>query len=167
MRRLVQFEEEENEPIEPNVADARENVNSPPRSHSKSTSSDYDDFFAVETARDFSRGEMFAISHRKKDGTFVNEEAQQKNEDLQKEIGVRPSQVIRSSSRDSVQSVTASGTSRAEYRNLKLQVQLLQEQINFLVNRQGGQLPPNFPTEVRDLGSPIRTRPSSTASHEP
>ncbi|MED6199960.1 hypothetical protein PIB30_080713 [Stylosanthes scabra] len=41
----------------------------------------------VETGRDFSRGEMLAVTHRKKDGTFVNEEAEQKNEDLQKEIG--------------------------------------------------------------------------------
>ncbi|MED6214196.1 hypothetical protein PIB30_100588, partial [Stylosanthes scabra] len=62
-------------------------------------------------------------------------------------FGVRPSQVIGSSSREFVQSATSSGPSRAEYRNLKLQVQLLQDQMNFLVNRQEGQLPPDFPTE--------------------
>ncbi|XLS47293.1 hypothetical protein HN51_021651, partial [Arachis hypogaea] len=130
----------------------------------------------VKTGRQFSRGEMFSITHKKKDGTFVNEEAQQKNEDLQKEIGegaseneayvkvfgkenssyvrgmgfgVRPSQMIGSlsRSRESMQSTTTSGPSRTEYQNLKLQVQLLQEQVNFLVNYQKGQLPPGFPTE--------------------
>ncbi|XP_016178208.2 uncharacterized protein LOC107620588 isoform X1 [Arachis ipaensis] len=150
----------------------------------------------VETGRQFSRGEMFSITHKKKDGTFVNEEAQQKNEDLQKEIGegaseneayvkvfgkenssyvrgmgfgVRPSQMIGSlsRSRESMQSTTTSGPSRAEYQNLKLQVQLLQEQVNFLVNHQKGQLPPGFPTEVADFESPTHTRPYSSASHEP
>ncbi|XP_072077887.1 uncharacterized protein [Arachis hypogaea] len=134
----------------------------------------------VETGRQFSRGEMFSITHKKKDGTFVNEEAQQKNEDLQKEIGegaseneayvkifgkenssyvrgmgfgVRPSQMIGSlsRSRESMQSTTTSRPSRAEYQNLKLQVQLLQEQVNFLVNHQKGQLPPGFSTEWRLL----------------
>ncbi|RYR26454.1 hypothetical protein Ahy_B02g060690 [Arachis hypogaea] len=150
----------------------------------------------VETGRQFSRGEIFSITHKKKDGTFVNEEAQQKNEDLQKEIGegaseneayvkvfgkenssyvrgmgfgVRPSQMIGSlsRSRESMQSTTTSGPSRAEYQNLKLQVQLLQEQVNFLVNHQKGQLPPGFPTEVADFESPTHTRPYSSASHEP
>ncbi|RYR14588.1 hypothetical protein Ahy_B04g071209 [Arachis hypogaea] len=67
------------------------------------------------------------------------------------EFGVRPSQVIRSSShsRESMQSTTTSGPLRTEYQNLKLQIQLLQEQVNFLMNRQEGQLPPGFPTEVR------------------
>ncbi|XLU82822.1 hypothetical protein S245_006242, partial [Arachis hypogaea] len=66
-------------------------------------------------------------------------------------VGVRPSQMIRSlsCSRESMQSTTTSGPSRTEYQNLKLQVQLLQEQVNFLVNHQKGQLPPGFPTEVR------------------
>ncbi|XP_057757040.1 uncharacterized protein LOC130976250 isoform X2 [Arachis stenosperma] len=150
----------------------------------------------VKTGRQFSRGEMFSITHKKKDGTFVNEEAQQKNEDLQKEIGegaseneayvkvfgkenssyvrgmgfgVRPSQMIGSlsRSRESMQSTTTSGPSRTEYQNLKLQVQLLQEQVNFLVNHQKGQLPPGFPTEVADFESPTHTRPYSSASHEP
>ncbi|XP_016167528.2 uncharacterized protein LOC107609982 [Arachis ipaensis] len=150
----------------------------------------------VETGRQFSRGEMFSITHKKKDGTFVNEEAQQKNEDLQKEIGegaseneayvkifgkenssyvrgmgfgVRPSQMIGSlsRSRESMQSTTTSRPSRAEYQNLKLQVQLLQEQVNFLVNHQKGQLPPGFSTEVADFESPTHTRPYSSASHEP
>ncbi|RYR53509.1 hypothetical protein Ahy_A06g028664 [Arachis hypogaea] len=150
----------------------------------------------VKTGRQFSRGEMFSITHKKKDGTFVNEEAQQKNEDLQKEIGegaseneayvkvfgkenssyvrgmgfgVRPSQMIGSlsRSRESMQSTTTSGPSRTEYQNLKLQVQLLQEQVNFLVNYQKGQLPPGFSTEVADFESPTHTRPYSSASHEP
>nr|XP_025627282.1 uncharacterized protein LOC112720529 [Arachis hypogaea]XP_025635444.1 uncharacterized protein LOC112729480 [Arachis hypogaea] len=84
-------------------------------------------------------------------------------------VGVRPSQMIRSlsCSRESMQSTTTSGPSRTEYQNLKLQVQLLQEQVNFLVNHQKGQLPPGFPTEVADFESPTHTRPYSSASHEP
>ncbi|XP_025628945.2 uncharacterized protein [Arachis hypogaea] len=84
-------------------------------------------------------------------------------------FGVRPSQMIGSlsRSRESMQSTTTSGPSRTEYQNLKLQVQLLQEQVNFLVNYQKGQLPPGFPTEVADFESPTHTRPYSSASHEP
>ncbi|XP_057757041.1 uncharacterized protein LOC130976250 isoform X3 [Arachis stenosperma] len=84
-------------------------------------------------------------------------------------FGVRPSQMIGSlsRSRESMQSTTTSGPSRTEYQNLKLQVQLLQEQVNFLVNHQKGQLPPGFPTEVADFESPTHTRPYSSASHEP
>ncbi|XLU82823.1 hypothetical protein S245_006243 [Arachis hypogaea] len=84
-------------------------------------------------------------------------------------VGVRPSQMIRSlsCSRESMQSTTTSGPSRTEYQNLKLQVQLLQEQVNFLVNHQKGQLPPGFPTEVADFESPTHTRPYSSANHEP
>ncbi|CAJ2636422.1 unnamed protein product [Trifolium pratense] len=36
--------------------------------------------------RKYSRGEMFAVSHKKSDGSFVNDEAKKKNDQLQAEI---------------------------------------------------------------------------------
>ena len=63
-------------------------------------------------------------------------------------FGVCPSQVLGSSSRSGgpMQSSTIGAPSRSEYDSLKSQLQLLQEQVNFLVSQQGGQLPPGFPT---------------------
>ena len=64
------------------------------------------------------------------------------------DFGVCSSQVLGSSSRSegSMQSSAIGASSRAEYDSLKSQLQLLQEQVNFLVSQQGGQLPPGFPT---------------------
>ncbi|XP_061367752.1 uncharacterized protein LOC133310748 [Gastrolobium bilobum] len=98
----------------------------------------------IQEGRKFSRGEMYAVSHIKKDGNFVNEEARLKNDNLIIEMdkanfedeafvnvfgkehpgrvrgmgfGVVPSQIRRTST--SSASTSCSGPTQAEYDALK------------------------------------------------
>ncbi|WJX19255.1 Asparagine-rich protein (ARP protein) [Trifolium repens] len=44
------------------------------------------DELEIRDVRKYNRGEMFAVSHKSSDGSFVNEEAKKKNDQLQAEI---------------------------------------------------------------------------------
>ncbi|KAK2363683.1 hypothetical protein QL285_088637 [Trifolium repens] len=113
--------------------------------------------------RKYSRAEMFGVSHRKPDGSFVNEEAKKKNEQLQAEIaktqleteafvkvfgkehggfarsmglGVTPSQLSTSSLTSSSNANEKMKKMQAEIDSLKdkaSQVDLLKEQVAFLM----------------------------------
>ncbi|XP_027186339.2 uncharacterized protein [Cicer arietinum] len=49
------------------------------------------DELELRDGRKYSRGEMYSICHKKSDGSFVNDEAKEKYEQLQAEIGKTPS----------------------------------------------------------------------------
>ncbi|XP_057438850.1 uncharacterized protein LOC130730770 isoform X1 [Lotus japonicus] len=102
----------------------------------------------IETGRSYSRAEMYSISHKKSDGSFVNEEAKQKSDLLEKELekncseeaayvkvfgkdrsgyvrgmgfGVCPSQVLESTSSSS--SSQFAGITLAEWNAMKSELQ--------------------------------------------
>ncbi|XP_057458272.1 uncharacterized protein LOC130749024 [Lotus japonicus] len=102
----------------------------------------------IETGRSYSRAEMYSISHKKSDGSFVNEEAKQKSDLLEKELekncseeaayvkvfrkdrsgyvrgmgfGVCPSQVLESASSSS--SSQFAGITLAEWNAMKSELQ--------------------------------------------
>ncbi|XP_061343727.1 uncharacterized protein LOC133289744 [Gastrolobium bilobum] len=150
----------------------------------------------IEKGKPISRAEMYAYSHLKKDGTFVNEEAMEKNDlllaaqndgTLSKEdayvqvfgkehpgrvrgmgFGVYPSQIFKRRSSSGASSSTSTDN---EIRELKSKVQSLEEALTFFVRSFGGQMPPGFASnglhQPQDLGSPNGFRPSSSASHVP
>ncbi|XP_029128331.1 uncharacterized protein LOC114916204 [Cajanus cajan] len=144
--------------------------------------------------REFSRAKMYQVSHKKPDGNFVNEKDRELHEKLQNEmqncsenvafervcgkehpgyvrgmgLGVRPSQIIGSSSHatsstTSFQSNEKMEQMQAEIDSLKAQVaevDVLKEQIAFLMQRVKG-------NEAPDLESPVNGKPSSKGSHMP
>ncbi|XP_061341679.1 uncharacterized protein LOC133287999 [Gastrolobium bilobum] len=136
-----------------------------------------------------SRAEMYAESHKKKDGTFTNKEdlllAGQNDGNMTHEeayihvfgkehlgrvrgmgFGVCPSQILSSSSMGSSSTATQN-----EIKELKKQIETLQETVANLVRSFGGRmssnLAPNGPHQTPDLESPIGVRRSSSASYDP
>ncbi|XP_057442583.1 uncharacterized protein LOC130734257 [Lotus japonicus] len=111
---------------------------------------------------------MYSISHKKSDGSFVNEEAKQKSDLLEKELekncseeaayvkvfgkdrpryvrgmgfGVCPSQVLESGSSSS--SSQFAGITLAEWNAMQSKFQALEERMNSFIQQFGGQGPPN------------------------
>ncbi|XP_061375862.1 uncharacterized protein LOC133317965 [Gastrolobium bilobum] len=147
----------------------------------------------IQLGHPITRAQMYAESHKKKDGTLVNEEARHKNEQLLaaqndgrtaeeayvhvfgKEhpgrvrgmgFGVCPSQVLGSSFVGS-----SSTASPNEIKELKSEIESLKETVANLVRSFGGQMPsnlaPNEPHQTPNLESPIGNRRSSSASYDP
>ncbi|PIN08925.1 hypothetical protein CDL12_18494 [Handroanthus impetiginosus] len=127
----------------------------------------------TELGRSMSRAELWSISHKKKDGSFVNDEAKEKSEELdqQKQISsendaftkvfgkehpgrvrsmgycVCPSQYLGSSSNSKE---SRSSQSNAEIEELKSQLQannaemkVLKAQMDFFMEHFGAQMPPS------------------------
>ncbi|XP_061339712.1 uncharacterized protein LOC133286320 [Gastrolobium bilobum] len=128
----------------------------------------------IEKGKPISRAEMYAYGQKKKDGTFVNEKAREKNV-FGKEhpgrvrcmgFGVCRYQVFK---RGSSSGASSSASTDNEIRELKSKVQSLEEALAFVVRSFGGQMPPGFASnglqQPQDLGSPNGFRPSSSASH--
>ncbi|CAJ2636650.1 unnamed protein product [Trifolium pratense] len=111
------------------------------------------DIMEQRDGRSYSRGDMYEISHTKRNGSYVNDEARQKNEELQKErqtssdneafvtvfgkehhgyvrgmgLGPTPSQINGSSSRPSVS--TSSSTADAKIAKMQSEIDVLTKEV--------------------------------------
>ncbi|XP_045788701.1 uncharacterized protein LOC123883810 [Trifolium pratense] len=111
------------------------------------------DIMEQRDGRSYSRGDMYEISHTKRNGSYVNDEARQKNEELQKErqtssdneafvtvfgkehhgyvrgmgLGPTPSQNNGSSSRPSVS--TSSSTADAKIAKMQSEIDVLTKEV--------------------------------------
>ncbi|KAL2340134.1 hypothetical protein Fmac_008074 [Flemingia macrophylla] len=134
--------------------------------------------------REFSRAEMYQLSHKKPDGTFVNEEARELHEKLQEQmqncseneafmrvcgkehpgyvrgmgLGVSPSQIVGSSS--GATSSTTSIESNERMEQMQAEIESLKAQVAEIDSLKAQV------AETPDLESPINKR-SSEGSHMP
>ncbi|PIN12401.1 hypothetical protein CDL12_14993 [Handroanthus impetiginosus] len=146
----------------------------------------------TEHGRPCSRAEMWNIAHKKKNGSFVNEEAKKKSEELDmhtqnsseteaftkifgKEhprrvhsVGhcVAPSQFFGSTSYSGEE---ASFQANVEIQELKSEVKALRAQMVYFMEHFGAQMLDGHPNNNQDVdaSSPALVRHSSTGSHDP
>ncbi|KAK2382945.1 hypothetical protein QL285_070450 [Trifolium repens] len=111
------------------------------------------DIMEQRDGRSYNRGDMYEISHTKRNGSYVNDEARQKNDELQKErqtssdneafvtvfgkehhgyvrgmgLGPTPSQINGSSSRPSVS--TSSSTADAKIAKMQSEIDVLTKEV--------------------------------------
>ncbi|MED6187342.1 hypothetical protein PIB30_075489 [Stylosanthes scabra] len=129
--------------------------------------------------RSFSRGEMWTMVHKRRDGSYINQDAQAVGEAIV-EIESRDPSTKELSQNDSLvqvlgkehpgliheyQKQIAALEARASVAEKKSQT--MEHLIRFLVQRQGGDLPPKIAAEMNALGSGARTSDASSSSETP
>ncbi|KAJ1404078.1 putative transposase, Ptta/En/Spm, plant [Sesbania bispinosa] len=122
------------------------------------------DKLEVQYGQRYSRGDMYPITHKKKDGSFVNEDAREKYEQLHNEIQDTSSEneaflKVYGSSSDAA--TIAQLQSKVETLKARVgEVDILEEQLAFLMQVVKG-------NQAADLESPRDLRRSYESSHVP
>ncbi|MED6181499.1 hypothetical protein PIB30_019753 [Stylosanthes scabra] len=129
--------------------------------------------------RSFSRGEMWTMVHKRRDGSYINEDAQVVGESIA-EIESRDASTKELSQNDSLAQVLGKehlgriheyqkqiAALEARTAEAEKKSQTMEHLIRFLVQRQGGDLPPEIAAEMNALGSGATTSDVSPSFETP